>query len=196
MKTTRKKAAAKPRDRGAPPASEAPVNGDERGPTNGITGSPLPMIEDVRPAGEISAPPNGAASALPVIEPAETSPVTARRREAPPMNVPLYWGIDLRPEQRPGVPRESVPHPLPGAHWREPPLQPSDDTALRPGLRDRLTAVFSTALPPAGLAGVVRRAAHLIPDHRASHWLLLLLADRIDVIEALRPFARRRRERG
>lgn len=124
--------------------------------------------------------------------PAEAPPATQPTRTAPPANAPPYWGVDLRPDRRPGVPRESTPHPLAGAHWREPALQPAESTILQPGERDRLTPVFSTALPPRGLAGVVRRAAHLIPDHRLSHWLLLLVADRLDVIQSLRPARRRR----
>jgi len=32
---------------------------------------------------------------------------------------------------------------------------------------------------------MVRRAAHRIPDHRVAHWMLLLLADRIDAVESL-----------
>jgi hypothetical protein len=47
------------------------------------------------------------------------------------------------------------------------------------------TPVFSTALPPRGLSGALRRLAHRVPDHRATHWLILLLADRIDAVESL-----------
>lgn len=47
----------------------------------------------------------------------------------------------------------------------------------------QLTPVFGTAEPPSGLSGVLRRLAYRIPDHRASHWAALLIADRIDVLE-------------
>lgn len=119
--------------------------------------------------------------------PADAPPATQPARPAPPPSAPPYWGADLRPDERPGVPRETAPHPLPGAHWREPPFQPTENAVLQPAERDRLTPVYSTALPPRGLSGIVRRAAHLIPDHRVSHWLLLLVADRIDVLQSLRP---------
>lgn len=99
---------------------------------------------------------------------------------------PPYRGVDLRPEQRPGVPRDAPPHPLPGAHWTQPEQQPFDQSTLQRLGLTRHTAVFSTALPPRGLSGALRRIAHYIPDHRVSHWLLLLVADRVDVLQNLR----------
>jgi hypothetical protein len=105
---------------------------------------------------------------------------------------PPYQGVDRHPEDRPGVPRETRPHRLPGAHWSDPDQQPADPQLLgRLGL-PRVTPVFSTALPPRGVSGVVRRVAHRIPDHRVSHWVLLMLADRIDVIQNLLLFGTRR----
>lgn len=47
----------------------------------------------------------------------------------------------------------------------------------------RPTPVFGTALPPRGLSGALRTRAYAIPEHRARHWLLLLVADRVDVVE-------------
>jgi hypothetical protein len=46
-----------------------------------------------------------------------------------------------------------------------------------------LTPVFSTAVPPRGLSGWMRARAYRIPEHRARRWLVLLLADRVDVWE-------------
>jgi hypothetical protein len=98
---------------------------------------------------------------------------------------PPYRGADRRLEVRPGVPREAPPHPLPGTHWAEPPQQAEAGPELVPGQRDRMTPVFSTALPPKGISGALRRVAHMIPDHRVTHWVILLVADRIDVVEGL-----------
>jgi hypothetical protein len=42
---------------------------------------------------------------------------------------------------------------------------------------------FGAALPARGLSGVVRRAAYRIPERRPARWVLLLAADRIDVLE-------------
>jgi hypothetical protein len=46
-----------------------------------------------------------------------------------------------------------------------------------------LTPVFSSAVPPRGLSGVMRRRAYAIPEHKARRWMTLLLADRVDVWE-------------
>ena len=55
-----------------------------------------------------------------------------------------------------------------------------------------MTTVYSSANPPRGLSGVLRRLAYRIPTYRARRWMLLLLADRIDVLEhgGRRPIAK------
>ncbi|MFT3770669.1 MAG: hypothetical protein QM820_35030 [Minicystis sp.] len=95
-----------------------------------------------------------------------------------------FWGIDLPPENRPGVPYEGPPRPLLGAHWITPARQVPVAPVLRLAGIPRLTPVFGTAVPPHGISGAMRRAAYKVPDHRTSHWLLLLMADRVDVIES------------
>jgi hypothetical protein len=40
--------------------------------------------------------------------------------------------------------------------------------------------VFGTAVPPRGLSGAIRLLAYRLPDHYPSHWLLLMLGDRVD----------------
>ena len=34
-----------------------------------------------------------------------------------------------------------------------------------------------------GLSGLVRRAAYRVPEHRTTRWTLLLVGDRLDVLE-------------
>lgn len=92
-------------------------------------------------------------------------------------------GFDESPEMRPGVPRETEPRPAEGSHWTAPDRQTARRGHLhRKGL-DRLTPVFGTVQPPRGLSGLVRRIAYRVPEHRARHWMMLLVADRIDVAE-------------
>ena len=95
------------------------------------------------------------------------------------------WGADVRPEDRPGVPRETAPHPMGNAHWTEPAQQPLEEAAEARPERTRDTPVFSTAVPPRGLSGKLRRIAYGIPDHHVSHWFLCLAADQVDVVEGL-----------
>jgi hypothetical protein len=106
-----------------------------------------------------------------------------------------YWGVDLCLEDRPGVPREVPPRLLESAHWLEPEQQPIEGLVLRHPGRARPTPVFSTALPPRGASGALRRVAYTVPDQRLSHWMALFVADRVDVIQNLpllfNPFKRR-----
>ena len=48
----------------------------------------------------------------------------------------------------------------------------------------KLTPVYGTCQPPRGLSGLIRRAAYRIPEHKAGHWMLLLVGDRVDVWES------------
>jgi hypothetical protein len=47
-----------------------------------------------------------------------------------------------------------------------------------------LTPVFGTACPLRGLSGLVRRYAYGYSEARLAHWVLLVLGDRLDVIES------------
>lgn len=91
-------------------------------------------------------------------------------------------GADGAAGSRPGVPRERQERRDPGAHWVEPAQQAGADALGRTGLAIR-TPVFGTAQPARGASGALRRSAYRIPEHRASRWMLLLAADRLDVLE-------------
>ncbi len=91
--------------------------------------------------------------------------------------------IDLRPERRPGVPMERVPpQPLQGTHWRQPTQQAARVRVTKRMELAKLTPVFGTAQPPKGVSGLIRWLAYGVPEHHPRHWMLLLAADRIDVV--------------
>lgn len=94
-----------------------------------------------------------------------------------------HIGMD-GPERRPGVPMEAFPEaPADGAHWAEPERQAgAEDHLIRAGL-ERPTPVVGSGQPPRGVSGMMRRAAYEVPEHYARHWMLLMLADRVDVLE-------------
>lgn len=92
-------------------------------------------------------------------------------------------GYDQAPENRPGVPMEAEPRPDPDAPWQTPPRQESGVEHLHRMEIDELTPVYGTAQPPSGISGAMRRAAYRIPEHEARRWLLLLAADRVDMME-------------
>jgi hypothetical protein len=98
-------------------------------------------------------------------------------------NEPVY-GSDLPGSERPGVPMETESRPLtPSVHWREPEKQSPNRRVTKRRELAQLTPVFSSALPPRGISGMLRRAAYRIPETHAQHFLTLMLADRVDVLE-------------
>jgi hypothetical protein len=93
-------------------------------------------------------------------------------------------GIDAAMEQRPGVPMENeTPAPVGNAHWLKPDRMADNGLVLKRAGLAELTPVFGTSVPPRALSGIMRTAAYNIPEHFTSHWLLLLAADRVDVVE-------------
>jgi hypothetical protein len=94
------------------------------------------------------------------------------------------WGVDLDPKDRPSVPKLQFREGLTGAHWEFPDRQPEKWPRERSIEHKFLTPVFGTACPPKGLSGVIRRYSYAkYSEARAAHWLLLVLADRVDAWE-------------
>jgi len=91
--------------------------------------------------------------------------------------------IDADKARRPGNPMEHEPAPVANAHWLEPDQQPAVPGLLIDPDR-KLTATFGTQHPPRGLSGMLRRAAYRVPDYRVRRWAMLILADRIEGLEA------------
>ena len=95
------------------------------------------------------------------------------------------WGVDRDPKDRPAVPRERFDPGASGAHWEFPERQPEEWPRERSIEHKFLTPVFGTSCPPRGLSGRIRRFAYgKYSEGRAAHWLLLLAADRVDVVES------------
>lgn len=95
------------------------------------------------------------------------------------------WGADLDPANRPAVPKERRPPRLGGVHWDDPPMQQSKVEVLRSTEHFRMPPVFGTTLPPRGVSGWIRRRAFRHSENDLRHWLMLLFADRVDVVEGV-----------
>jgi hypothetical protein len=96
------------------------------------------------------------------------------------------WGVDSDPKDRPSVPKLQFREDLTGAHWGDAPdQQPETWPRERSIEHARLTPVFGTSAPPKGLSGVIRKYSYAkYSEGRAAHWLLLVLADRVDAWES------------
>jgi hypothetical protein len=74
-----------------------------------------------------------------------------------------------------------MPPPTVLEHQRNPNHVTVFHSTERPGL----TPVYGTSVPPSGLSGLIRRAAFRYSENDLRHWMMLLLADRINVGEGL-----------
>ncbi len=95
------------------------------------------------------------------------------------------WGADLDHKNRPAYPMERTPPRLEGVHWEEPEQQPIKEKVYHSIEREDITPVFGTVAPPRGISGRMRDVAYKLSENDIRHWLLLILADRVDVVEGI-----------
>jgi hypothetical protein len=94
------------------------------------------------------------------------------------------WGIDADPKNEPTYPiKKYTGDDHNRINWERPPLQPITVEVLKSNERPNVTAVFGTVAPPSGLSGAIRRYAFKYSESSYGHWLPLLLADRVNVVE-------------
>ncbi|MFL5747752.1 MAG: hypothetical protein ACJ751_23965 [Niastella sp.] len=96
------------------------------------------------------------------------------------------WGIDADPDNDPTYPMK---------HWNgddhkrlnyeRPVQQPLTVEKLHSNERPSVSAVFGTTCPPSGISGILRRYAFHYSEGKWAHWLTLLVADRINVVEGI-----------
>lgn len=103
------------------------------------------------------------------------------------------WGVDLDWRNRPAVPREQFDPGGTGAHWDFPDRQVERYPRERSTEHAFLTPAFGTVCPPRWLSGALRRYAYTFSEGRLAHWAVLVLADRVDVLESMAASALRGR---
>lgn len=94
------------------------------------------------------------------------------------------WGSDLDPKMRPGYPKE-MPSDVRNVRGPEIERQPVTVRIHQSIEHPDLTPVFGTTCPPRGLSGKLRDHAYKFSEDRLAHWLTLMLADRVDVVEGM-----------
>lgn len=95
------------------------------------------------------------------------------------------WGADLDRRNRPAYPKERTPPRLEGLHWTDAGQQPRHIQVFHSTERPGITPVFGTSAPPRGLSGKLREIAYRLSENDIRHWLLLLFADRVNVVEGI-----------
>lgn len=81
--------------------------------------------------------------------------------------------------------RTRTPDDHKGYNWERPAMQPVNIEVLQSIERPGITAVFGTSVPSSGLSGVIRRFAFHYSESNYLHWLPLLLANRLNVVEGV-----------
>lgn len=112
----------------------------------------------------------------------KTTPEQQRKR--PPEAIE-GWGADLDPQVRPAFPKERTPPRFINVHWDELEHQPRTVKVFHSNERPGLTPVFGTAQPPSGVSGLIRGAAFRYSENDLRHWLMLMFADRVNVVEGI-----------
>ena len=95
------------------------------------------------------------------------------------------WGADLDPAKRPAHPKERMPPRLEHPPSGPPEQQESEVLVLHSTERPGITPVFGTSVPPSGLSGAIRKRAFRRSENDVRHWLMLMFADRVNVVEGL-----------
>jgi hypothetical protein len=120
------------------------------------------------------------------IEPATTIESTIDREIADQYkNIP-GWGMDADPKNNPTYPMKHYT----GAdherlNYEKPVQQPLTVEVLQSIERPGVSRVFGTSTPPQGLSGALRRYAFRYSESTYAHWVPLVVADRIGVVEGL-----------
>src|SRR4051812_42416056 len=96
------------------------------------------------------------------------------------------WGIDADEKNNPTYPIKKYT----GAdhqriHYPKAPQQPVDREILQSIERPAITRVFGTSTPPSGVSGSIRRYAYKYSESHPAHWMTLILADRVNVVEGI-----------
>jgi hypothetical protein len=104
------------------------------------------------------------------------------------------WGVDADPDNDPTWPmRDRSGDDGPGMNWTPPPSQAADVEILQSVEHKRRPAAVGQSTPPSGLSGMIRRSAFKFSESQWGHWLLLMLADRINTVEGMADDMRRGR---
>jgi hypothetical protein len=96
------------------------------------------------------------------------------------------WGVDADPKNDPTYPiKHRTDEEHKGYAWQRPAQQPVNIEVLHSNERPNVSAVFGTSEPPKGLSGSIRRFAFRYSEGSFAHWIPLLVADRVNVVEGI-----------
>ena len=96
------------------------------------------------------------------------------------------WGIDADDRNEPTYPmKKYTGDDHQRLNYERAVQQPFTGEELHSNERPGMTAVFGTTVPPSGLSGLLRKYAFRYSENHYLHWLSLMFADRINVVEGV-----------
>jgi hypothetical protein len=95
------------------------------------------------------------------------------------------WGVDANPQNDPTYPYRDRSGDDHSGKWERPVQQEPQVEVLKSVEHKWLPAVFGTSSPPRGVSGSMRRLAFRWSESNWVHWLLLMGADRVNMVEGL-----------
>ena len=95
------------------------------------------------------------------------------------------WGVDADPANNPTYPYRDRSKDDHSGTWQRPTRQVTHTEILQSIEHKQRPAVVGTSTPPSGLSGAVRRRAFRKSESNLLHWMLLLGADRLNVVEGV-----------
>jgi hypothetical protein len=116
--------------------------------------------------------------------PPEPQPSNGGRRAPARPDIP-GWGADLNKADRPAYPMERTPPRLDAPPAGLPTPQHRHVEVFHSTERPGMTPIFGSTVPPRGLSGRLRRAGYSFSENDLRRWLVLLAADRVDMVEGV-----------
>ena len=95
------------------------------------------------------------------------------------------WGVDADPGNDPTYSYRARSEDDHSGKWERPAQQEPEIEVLQSVEHVRLPAVFGTSVPPRFLSGSMRRLAFRWSESNWAHWMILLAADRVNMVEGL-----------
>jgi len=95
------------------------------------------------------------------------------------------WGVDADPKNDPTYPIRDRSKDDHSGRWGRPARQDPEVELLQSIEHKQTPAVFGTASPPKWISGWMRRLAFRWSESNWAHWMILMGADRVNMVEGL-----------
>lgn len=119
------------------------------------------------------------------VRPRDESPIVETSATAIDTSNILGWGVDADTDNDPTYPYRDRSNDDHSGQWRRPAQQQPEVELLQSVEHKQLPAVFGTSSPPKWISGWMRRLAFRWSESNWAHWMILMGADRVNMVEGL-----------